>query len=49
MTILSRAAGLLPDRVFCAAIAVAHRRFEPEMRDVIRACDPNGTAVDVGA
>src|SRR3954454_9072546 len=49
MTLMSRVAARLPDRYFCAAIAMAHRRFEPEMGGLIAGCDPLGTAVDVGA
>jgi FkbM family methyltransferase len=49
VTLASRAAGAVPDRAFTTAIAHAHRRFEPELRDVVSACDPDGVALDVGA
>jgi FkbM family methyltransferase len=49
MNVAATASGMLPDRAFCTAIAMAHRRFEPEMVPIISACDPDGLAVDVGA
>ena len=49
MTLVSRVAAAIPDRVFTAAVARAHRRFEPELREVVAACDRDGVAVDVGA
>ena len=49
MTTLQAVSKVFPDSVFCAAIAVAHRRSEPEMASIVASCDPHGTAVDVGA
>ena len=49
MTLVSRAVAAIPGRVFTAAIAHAHRRFESELGEVVAACDHNGVAVDVGA
>jgi FkbM family methyltransferase len=45
----SLAASALPDRVFVALIARAHRRFEPEIKRVVAAYPGGGTFVDVGA
>ena len=41
--------GVMPAGAFCTAVAMAHRRFEPEMMPIISACDPDGVSVDVGA
>src|SRR4051794_24577107 len=49
MNLTSQAAGLLPDRTFCRLVALAHVRFEPELKPLVRACDPTGLSVDVGA
>jgi FkbM family methyltransferase len=49
MNLTSKAAEILPDRTFCRMIALAHVRFEPELKPLTRACDPHGTSVDVGA
>ena len=49
MNLTSQAAGLLPDRTFCRLVAFAHVRFEPELKPLVRACDPSGVSVDVGA
>jgi FkbM family methyltransferase len=49
MNLTSQAASLLPDRTFCRLVALAHVRFEPELKPLVRACDPNGVSVDVGA
>lgn len=49
MNLMSRAAGLLPDRLFCELVAVVYRRFEPEFKPLVRACDPTGVSVDVGS
>jgi FkbM family methyltransferase len=46
---LSSIASLLPDRMFVASIAYAHRRFEPELGRVVASCPRAGTAIDVGA
>ncbi|WP_277602668.1 MULTISPECIES: FkbM family methyltransferase [Protofrankia] len=42
-------AELAPDRMFAAAVAVAHRRFEPILRRVGTFVTPRQTALDVGA
>jgi FkbM family methyltransferase len=49
VNVVASASRVLPDKAFCRAVAVAHRRAEPEMTAVIAACDPDGVAVDVGA
>ncbi|MEY2453578.1 MAG: hypothetical protein QOD92_3152 [Acidimicrobiaceae bacterium] len=49
MTLIGKMAASVPDRALARLIAVANRRFEPEMSEIVRACDPDGTAVDVGA
>lgn len=49
MTMISSVAQRLPDPVWTRAIAVAHRRFEPEMGRIVRECERGGTALDVGA
>jgi FkbM family methyltransferase len=46
---LSSLASLLPDRLFVASIARAHRRFEPELGRVVASCPSGRTAIDVGA
>jgi FkbM family methyltransferase len=48
MSVTSSAALLLPDSVFVRLIAVAHRRFEPELDAVVGAYPRGGTAIDVG-
>jgi FkbM family methyltransferase len=49
MTAAATVSRFIPDGAFCTAIAMAHRRFEPEMIPIVSACDPDGVAVDVGA
>lgn len=49
MKLAATVAQVLPDRAFSRLIAVANRRFEPEMVPIVAACDPDGTAVDVGS
>lgn len=47
--LVERAAAKLPDPLFVRTIAAVHPRVEREMRRVISACPPEGTALDVGA
>ncbi|MBM3675017.1 MAG: FkbM family methyltransferase [Actinobacteria bacterium] len=49
MSAISKVSGLLPDKVFVAAIARAHRRFEPELGRIVAAYPGGGTVLDVGA
>jgi FkbM family methyltransferase len=49
MSVSGSLSRVLPDRTFCTAIAMAHRRFEHEMIPIVSACDPAGIALDVGA
>ncbi|MBX6389258.1 MAG: FkbM family methyltransferase [Frankia sp.] len=49
MDLKSRIAGYIPDRAFATAVAYAHRRFEPILRQVKMFVGPNQTAIDVGA
>jgi FkbM family methyltransferase len=46
---LSKVSGLLPDSVFVAAIARAHKRFEPELGRIVASYPGGGTVLDVGA
>jgi FkbM family methyltransferase len=46
---LSKVSGLLPDSMFVAAIARAHRRFEPELGRIVASYPGGGTVLDVGA
>ena len=48
MTLVSRASAMLPDKAFVAAIARAHRRFEPELGRIVAAFT-GGDVLDVGA
>lgn len=48
VTIMSTIASLVPDKVFVAAIARAHRKFEPELDLIVASVPTRGTAVDVG-
>lgn len=48
MSIVSKVSSLVPDRVFVAAIARAHRKFEPELDRIVASVPTRGTAVDVG-
>ncbi len=41
--------GLLPDKLFVAAIARAHRRFEPELGRIVASYPGGGSVLDVGA
>jgi len=45
---LSAATSLVPKSFFHPLVARLHLRAEPEMRGIIRRCDPSGTAIDVG-
>jgi FkbM family methyltransferase len=49
VTLVSRAAGLVPDVVFARSLAYSFRRFDPELPHVTAAFPRGGTAVDVGA
>ena len=49
MSALSTVSGLLPDKLFVAAIARAHRRFEPELGRIVAAYPGGGSVLDVGA
>jgi FkbM family methyltransferase len=46
--VVSNVASLIPPALFHTAIARVHHRAEPVMRQMVNACDPDGTAVDVG-
>ena len=39
----------IPASWFCRLIDSTYPRFEPEIRPVVAACDPDGVAVDIGA
>lgn len=49
MSVLSKVSGLLPDKLFVAAIARAHRRFEPELGRIVTSYPGGGSVLDVGA
>jgi FkbM family methyltransferase len=49
MTIASRVAVHLPERLLVRLISVAYRRFEPEIRHLDEVCGRGGTMVDIGA
>ena len=49
MSSLSRISGLVPDKLFVAAIARAHRRFEPELGRIVGCYPGGGSVLDVGA
>jgi FkbM family methyltransferase len=49
MSVVERIAAAMPAPLFARAIAVAQRRFEPEMGEIVGSCDPDGVAVDAGA
>jgi FkbM family methyltransferase len=49
MSALSTVSGLLPDKLFVAAIARAHRRFEPELGRIVASYPGSGSVLDVGA
>jgi FkbM family methyltransferase len=48
MTVASRAAAQLPDRLLVTLISWAYRRFEPEIRRLDEVCGRGGTMVDIG-
>ena len=49
MTVVSRAAGLLPDAAFTRSVAYAFRRFEADLPLVVAAFPEGGVALDVGS
>jgi FkbM family methyltransferase len=49
VTLASKVSGLLPDKAFVAAIARAHRRFEPELGRIVASYPGGGDVLDVGA
>ena len=49
MSTLSKVSGLMPDKLFVAAIARAHRRFEPELGRIVASYPGGGSVLDVGA
>jgi FkbM family methyltransferase len=48
MTLASRVAPQLPERLLVDAISLAYRRFEPEIRRLDEVCGRGGTMVDIG-
>jgi FkbM family methyltransferase len=48
VTVASRVGVRLPDRLLVTLIAVAYRRFEPEIRRLDQVCGRGGTMIDVG-
>lgn len=48
MTLASRVAPQLPERLLVSAISLAYRRFEPEIRHLDEVCGRGGTMVDIG-
>ncbi len=48
MNLISSMSSRLSDRQFTRLVAHAHRRFEPDMRQLVRQCPVGGTAIDVG-
>jgi FkbM family methyltransferase len=49
MTVVSRVAGLVPERMFAQAIALAHHRFEPILGQLGSLVRTDQTVLDVGA
>lgn len=49
MKALSALGGWVPDPLWCAIIAYANRRTEPELGPTLERCTPGGSAVDIGA
>lgn len=48
MTLASRVAGHIPERLLVTLISLAYRRFEPEIRRLDEVCGRGGTMVDIG-
>jgi FkbM family methyltransferase len=48
MTLTSRAAAHLPERLLVGLISLAYRRFEPEIRHLDEVCGRGGTMLDIG-
>jgi FkbM family methyltransferase len=48
MTLASRAAARLPERLLVVLVSLAYRRFEPEIRHLDEVCGRGGTMVDIG-
>lgn len=48
MTLASRAAAYLPERLLVRLVSLAYRRFEPEIRRLDEVCGRGGTMVDIG-
>ena len=48
MTLASRVAARLPERLLVMLVSLAYRRFEPEIRRLDEVCGRGGTMVDIG-
>jgi FkbM family methyltransferase len=48
MTLASRAAARVPERLLVRLTSLAYRRFEPEIRRLDQVCGRGGTMVDIG-
>ena len=48
MTLVSRVAARLPERLLVILVSLAYRRFEPEIRRLDEVCGRGGTMVDIG-